>query len=177
MHPLVILVVAMLLASLWGAAAFHKWRDLEGFRRALSAYRLVPAPLLAPVSVIFPVIETGLAVAVLYPASQAVAGQVSACLLLLYALAMSVNLLRGNAAIDCGCHFGRRRTIGWPLVVRNLALAFVPLLPLMSSPAYAVQFQDILFAFLVAAFVLLALAIVAQLLSNQALQTSAAKQE
>jgi len=62
---------------------------------------------------------------------------VAAALFALYALAMSVNLLRGRSDVDCGCGgpYAARQTISWSLVIRNLVLTVVALtggLPVVS---------------------------------------------
>jgi hypothetical protein len=51
-----------------------------------------------------------------------VALQGAILLLLLYAGAIGLNLLRGRVLLDCGCG-GRSQPISWWLVGRNLALA------------------------------------------------------
>jgi hypothetical protein len=52
-----------------------------------------------------------------------------AALLLVYAAAMAVNIVRGRTHIDCGClGFGTSRaSLGWELVARNMLLAAVAL--------------------------------------------------
>jgi len=131
MDPAIHLGLRTLLALLFGAAAFHKLRDVRGFREALAAYGLLFAWLVRPAALLLPVVEASVAAALMLPGAR-VAGPVgAAALLLLYALAMAVNLARGRYDLDCGCAgpAARRPISGW-LVARNVGLAALALLAL-----------------------------------------------
>jgi len=118
MDPVLHLTLRVPLALLLAAAAVHKLRDPAAFRAALAAYRLVPA-WCAPAIVALEVI---VAVALCVPGPVGPVG--AAGLLLAYAGAIAVNLVRGRRDIDCGCAGpAARRPIGWALVARNLLLA------------------------------------------------------
>ncbi len=118
MDPVLHLALRVPLALLFAAAAVHKLRDPTAFRAALGAYRLVP-PWCAPAIV---ALEVLVAVALCVPGRL---GPVAAAALLLaYAAAIAVNLVRGRRDIDCGCAGpSARRPIGWSLVARNAVLA------------------------------------------------------
>jgi len=122
--PVPQLVLRAALAVLFAAAAVHKLRDVDGFRRALEGYELLPPLWAVPAGGILVAVELGIAVGLWMPRVQAAAGIAAAGLLLLYAAAIAVNLLRGRRDIECGC-FGpaRRRPISAALVVRNIILA------------------------------------------------------
>lgn len=116
------LAVAAFVALLMLRAAVHKAVDLARFEGVLDDYDLVPAPLLKALRATTPALEI-LAAALLASGIVAPAGAaLAAALLVAYAGAMGVNLLRGRTEIDCGCG-GPGQPIGWALVVRNLALA------------------------------------------------------
>jgi hypothetical protein len=54
--------------------------------------------------------------------------------LLLFALAMGVNLRRGRRHIDCGCfQSALRQTLSWTLVARNVVLASLMAVALFSN--------------------------------------------
>ena len=61
-------------------------------------------------------------------------------LLLIFAAALAVNVLRGRTWIDCGCfRNGLKQTVSWLLVARNIglaaaAVAVVGLLPASGLP-------------------------------------------
>jgi hypothetical protein len=58
----------------------------------------------------------------------------AAGLLLLFALAMGINLRRGRRHIDCGCFQNAlKQTLSWALVMRNVVLALLAGLALLSN--------------------------------------------
>ena len=118
------ILFALSTAGLFAAAGVHKLRDFPGFAAALDAYELLPPAIGRVAARCIPIAELLIAVA-LIPARLRPAGAVAGCLLLLiYALAVSVNLLRGRRDIDCGCGGpGNRRHIAPWMVWRNVALA------------------------------------------------------
>jgi hypothetical protein len=60
----------------------------------------------------------------------------AAALLLLFALAMGINLRRGRRHIDCGCfQSALEQTLSWTLVMRNAVLALLMGLALLSNDA------------------------------------------
>jgi hypothetical protein len=119
--------LAISLAMLWAAAAWHKFRDRAGFHAALEAYEVLPTGLVRPLARALPWLEATLATSLLVPAGQGMAAISSAIALLLYGAAMAINLARGTGGIDCGCGGGRAQVISWALVIRNLLLACVSL--------------------------------------------------
>ena len=109
-------------ALLFASAAVHKARAPAHFAQVLRAYRVLPASL--DVSWGVPVLELAVAAALLLPAARTVAALSGAALLLVYALAMALNLKRGRRDLDCGCGGAHeRRPIGAWMVWRNVGLA------------------------------------------------------
>ena len=105
------------------AAVAHKLRQPNEFIRALVGYRLVPdvglrfwwvLPLLELAAVLELLVSTG------------ESRWLALSLLLLYAAAIAINLLRGRRDMDCGCG-GEATPIGWGLVMRNIVLAVLAL--------------------------------------------------
>jgi hypothetical protein len=124
MDPAIVLVLRAALALLFFAAAVHKVRAPSEFRAVLGAYRLLPPALVGPAAVVLPAAEVAVATALSAPGLGATGLAGAAALLLVYAGAVAVNLVRGRRDLDCGC-FGpaRRQPIGPRLVARNVALA------------------------------------------------------
>lgn len=122
MDPLPLTVIALAMAMLFATAAFGKWRDQAGFRAILAGYRLLPQWSLGPAVTMIPLAEAAVALLWLLPPARIAASAASAALLLLYASALAVNLLRGRTDMSCGCRFGGTDRISWWLVARNLLL-------------------------------------------------------
>ena len=101
---------------LFSVALYHKLHDWAGFRRALADYRIVPSSLVPMVAIVVVLLEA----AVVFGRFAALGGM----LLLAYAAAIAVNLIRGRVRIDCGCGgvAGRER-LSWWLVGRNVVCA------------------------------------------------------
>ena len=151
------------LALVFAISVSHKLRDFARFRASLGAYGLVPAsmlPLLAPVVII---LELAAIVAIFLPVGPGVTLAFS--LLVIYTLALAVNLMRGNTSIDCGCGDAPTPISGW-LLLRNGALL---LLALPHAPASGPP--DLLHWLLVAGLIAslgLFYLIIEQLLANHA---------
>ena len=109
-------------ALLFASAALHKARDLALFAQVVAAYRVLPgAPKLAW---LIPLGESLAGVGLLWPGTRTGAAIGGTGLLLLYALAMAVNLVRGRRELSCGCGGpNERRPIGTWMLWRNLLLA------------------------------------------------------
>jgi uncharacterized membrane protein YphA (DoxX/SURF4 family) len=99
-----LLATRVLLALVFGVAGLAKLADRAGSQQALRDFGL-PGWLGRPVGVLLPLVELGVAVALL-PAASAWRGAVGATvLLLLFVVAMAINLLRGRRPA-CHC-FGQ----------------------------------------------------------------------
>ena len=135
MDPLIALTISLSLAALLAGAAAHKVLAWKQWKGVIDNYRLVPdaAPML---KVLLPCGEVVAAVLLLLPFARPLGAGAAAALLLVYAVAMGVNIARGRTAIDCGC-FGsqlRHGISGW-MVGRNIMLAILALtLCLPASP-------------------------------------------
>jgi len=110
------------LALVMFAAAWHKLSERELFAGALAAYRLLPPSSVAAIARVLPFVEIAIALCALIPATRSAALGALAVLMLLYALAIGINLARGRRDIDCGCG-GEGHPLSWGLVLRNLVLS------------------------------------------------------
>ena len=136
-------LAVLLLAAVFGAAALAKLRDLDVFQGVVEQYRLLPAVLVEPFVRILPVVELGAALALLLPATRALAAATLIALLVVFAAAMAINLARGRSDIDCGCFIGvQKQRISWALVVRNLVLAGFGLMLLVEGTGRSLEVID-----------------------------------
>lgn len=111
-------------AALFAVAGAHKLRARSEFAATLAGYRVLPARLLPAASFLVPTLELLIASALLMPGARALASLSGAALLVVYAAAMGLNLLRGRQQLDCGC-LGPRGggVISRALVWRNTLMA------------------------------------------------------
>lgn len=120
-------------------AGVAKLRTPAEFEASLSAYRVLPDLLLAPVARLLPVVEIALAALLLVPPLALFGSIGTALLLLVFAAAIGINLTRGRSHIDCGCG-GTSMPIRWSLVYRNLVTALL----LAATAAVAASDQPLL---------------------------------
>lgn len=143
--PAIGALLAGAFALLFASAALHKARDLAVFAAIVRAYRVLPAGV--ELSWALPVLELGIATGLLLPGARLGAALVGAGLLLIYALAMAVNLHRGRRELSCGCGAPQeRRPIARWMVGRNLLFAAVLgtlALPWSPRPLQAVDFLTV----------------------------------
>ena len=121
---LVLLAARLVLAAVFAVAAVAKFADRDGFRRAVEDFG-VPAKLSAVVAIILPVVELGVAIA-LISTSFAWWGAVGAlALLAVFTVVIVVNLARGRHP-KCQC-FGQLHAapVGRSTLIRNLILAAI----------------------------------------------------
>jgi hypothetical protein len=136
--PVAVGAVVGALALVLFAAAWHKLSEPEVFGGALQAYDLLPAAAVMPAARVLPWVEIATGGALLVPATRDPALLAFAALILLYAAAMTVNLLRGRRQIDCGCG-GDVHPLSWGLVLRNGVLAAAALS--VAGPAIEREFE------------------------------------
>lgn len=123
LDPALALTLCLLLAAILAAGGSAKLAQPLAFAGVVANYRLLPLALVTPFAFLLPPVELATALGLLLPAARP-AAVAAAGLLLLFAGAMAINLMRGRRDIDCGCHGGLVRSrIAWPLVGRNLVLA------------------------------------------------------
>jgi hypothetical protein len=85
------------------------------------------------------------AVALLVPASRTAGALAAVLLLVVFMIAMGINIRRGRTSIDCGCFMNAlRQRIGWGLVARNALLAAAALLLLLPQAARPLVWMDIM---------------------------------
>jgi hypothetical protein len=131
LDPVILHILSLSLGLLMLVAAGHKILDLQAFRMVLADYRLLPEKLVNISAATVPVLElfAGLALVVPIDALRVLGATGAAVLMLLYGLAMALNLARGRRHIDCGCYgpAAKRHEIHWGLVARNAVLVAIAL--------------------------------------------------
>lgn len=141
--PIITLVATYSVACLFLFACYGKLTAFAVFRATFAEYELVPERLTGLIAALVVAIELAIVMGALYVPSAAIAMMAAATLLLVYAAAIEINLLRGRRDIDCGCTGPARRQLisGW-LVLRNCVLAAVALLGSAAPSARAMQAAD-----------------------------------
>jgi hypothetical protein len=118
------LAVRTLVSLVFLSAAVGKLRHFTAFQGVVANYRVLPEYLAVPAAYLLPPVEALLGAMLLFNRGSPWAELIAGALLLVFALAMGVNLLRGRAHIDCGCFQSAfKQTLNWKLVGRNVLLA------------------------------------------------------
>src|SRR5688572_14453844 len=130
---MLLLLARLVLAVVFGVAAWAKLTDPAGTRRSMADFG-VPVALAPFIAVLVPVLEIGCVVALLR-ASWAWWGAVGALTLLgIFMVAVAANMALGRQP-DCHC-FGQLHAsrAGWPTLYRNGVLAAVAAYPVSRGP-------------------------------------------
>jgi uncharacterized membrane protein YphA (DoxX/SURF4 family) len=101
-HPWLTVRVQIALGVIFVAAALPKIVDPPSFAHMIYNYKLIPWVLVKPMALVMPWIELLCGLALILGIWKGTARTIIAALLLTFIIAISINLLRGNA-IDCGC--------------------------------------------------------------------------
>ncbi len=135
-HPALLIALRLLMAMIFMSAAIGKMRHWSVFEGVVANYRLLPAALNRIVAWLLPPAEALLALALIAGRAQPWSGFAAGALLLVFGIAIAINLLRGRSHIDCGCFQGTlKQALRWPLVARNLLLAALALLTTLPAAA------------------------------------------
>jgi hypothetical protein len=131
----VILTARVFTALIFAHALAGKLPNRREFAAIIVQYRMLPEPL-APFVAHAILLAECVTVISLGGGGVRFGAMLACALLCLFALAMSVNLLRGRMNVECGCFGNRLRQTLSPLrLVATLALAVVAALPACGSPA------------------------------------------
>lgn len=131
-------------ALVFAAASTSKFRALAPFRATLRDYGLVPEWSVPWLAGALPAAEILVAPGLPFPMLQPWPSVAAGALLVVFAVAMAVNLLRGRTQMECGCTFSGKaggakasHRLRWHFVARNLAAAGVLALPATGAPGLA----------------------------------------
>jgi uncharacterized membrane protein YphA (DoxX/SURF4 family) len=122
------------LAWLFLLAGVTKLADIAAFEKAVGGYRLLPDRLVRPVARLLPPTEVAAGALMGAGVTISVVGIGLTLLLIGFAAAVTINLLRGRS-IDCGC-FGPpgSERISWGLVARDVLLAALAAAVAVTAP-------------------------------------------
>lgn len=113
----------LVLALVFLFAGLSKLPRLREFEQAVHRYDLLPPAAVQWVAVGLPPAEIVCGLLLFAGLETTIVAALLGALLSVFAVAVIVNLLRGRE-IDCGCFsLITPKRIGWPAVIRNLALA------------------------------------------------------
>jgi hypothetical protein len=142
--PVVTGCVQWLLALVFALSSAGKLRNRAAFAGVLMDYRLLPDALVSPLALVIPFVEAVVALALLLEDTRATAAAWAAGLIVLFSVAVWINLLRGRTHIDCGCFGGafRQRISGWLLARNAVLLAAVVFVGTADAPSRAAHWLD-----------------------------------
>jgi hypothetical protein len=122
----VALAIRVLVSLVFLTAAYGKLRHWTVLQGVVANYRLLPQVLVAPVAYLLPPVEGLLGAALMLHLGSPWPEMGAAALLIVFAAAMGINMVRGRRHIDCGCFQNAlKQTLSWKLVLRNVALALL----------------------------------------------------
>ncbi|EAQ98231.2 MauE/DoxX family redox-associated membrane protein [Congregibacter litoralis] len=168
--PLLELTLALSLFLLFVSAGQHKRWEARRFQAQLDAYKLLPASLSPIVAKSLPLLELAVALALLVPLSRSAAAFAAMMLLVMYALAVLLNLVRGRRDIDCGCG-GTPQPLSYWLVFRNIMLAAGALIVMLPTTERALGAMDVGTMIFLTTLLGLCYLTIDQLLQNQSALT------
>jgi len=141
--PALQLTAVVLLSLVFGVAAISKmaaWSELPG---VVQNYQLLPVALVPVASALLPPVELLVAIGLLLRATRAPAAIVAMLLLLVFAVAIGINVKRGRTSIDCGCfRSALKQPISWWLVLRNTVLGAFAVLCMVDTNSRALAAAD-----------------------------------
>ncbi|MGQ0679755.1 MAG: MauE/DoxX family redox-associated membrane protein [Actinomycetota bacterium] len=127
------LLIRLVFGTVFLAAGASKLSDLGDFAEAVKHYRLLPGASAGAVARLVATVEAALGTLLLVGAGMALVGVAGSVLLVLFALAIAINLIRGRQ-IPCGCKRDSE-PIQVKHIVRNAA-GVAALLYLTTLPAH-----------------------------------------
>ena len=101
-HPWLTIRVQIALGVIFVVAALPKIVDPPSFAHMIYNYKILPWALINPMALIMPWLELLCGLALILGIWKETARTIIGALLLVFVIAISINLARGNA-IDCGC--------------------------------------------------------------------------
>lgn len=167
-HPQIQLTAVLLISAVFAHGFWHKFRAFDEYIENIAQYQLVPEGLLLFVSRMLMVTEAFIALGILIPSVRTVAAVACMALLIIYIMAITLNLVQGRHHIACGCG-GEHTTLSIGLVLRNICLCVAALFTVNTTQAVSLTWQGFCFSVLGAGALGLLYAIWTQLLTNQSL--------
>ncbi|WP_264805095.1 MauE/DoxX family redox-associated membrane protein [Acetobacter estunensis] len=111
-------------------AGIAKLREHDVFLGVLASYRLLPGWMLEGVAWMLGVLEVTAGASLLSGLGAPLGGMLAALMLMVFAVAMGVNVARGRTDLSCGCTPGMKgERLSWTLTLRTLACVMPALAP------------------------------------------------
>lgn len=121
--PMIDLFLRFLLVLVFAGAAISKLQNADEFHGVVRNFRLLPHGIDGAFAAALPLVELVIAASLLLGVATFVSGAAAGLLLLIFAAAIAINIVRGRTEIDCGCfRQGMRQRLSWALVFRNIVL-------------------------------------------------------
>jgi hypothetical protein len=152
------------LLLLFVISVLHKLSDVTRFSGYVMNYDLLPEAWIKPVTYLLISIEIMISLGLMIPAFNTVAMSIAILLLLSYAIAMLINIRRGNTQIECGCG-GPVMYLSYDLVLRNSLLILIAI-PALFAPVTDINMLDTFIAVSCGALLFLMFTIAEKLLAN-----------
>lgn len=122
------------LVLLFVISVLHKLLDVDRFSGYVNNYDLVPQQSVKATTYGLIGLEIAISLGLIIPAFNGIATVAAIALLSLYALAMLINIRRGNTQIECGCG-GPVMFLSYDLVLRNGLIILIALPALFAHPS------------------------------------------
>jgi uncharacterized membrane protein YphA (DoxX/SURF4 family) len=119
--PLFALICRLTLAIIFFYAGIEKIINPQEFAVAIYNYQLLPDFVINVLVVVLPWLEVIIAISLVIGIYSQGAALISALLFLIFAMALTINLVRG-LDISCGCFGTSSGNINWFYLVRDLSL-------------------------------------------------------
>lgn len=173
-EPALTWAMRVFLALLFVTAGLSKLQAITEFYGVVRNFRILPDGPSKAVAYTLPPVELAIAAGLLVPSLAVPAAAAAALLLLGFAAAIALNVVRGRTYIDCGCmRQGMKQPISWLLVGRNIALTAVAASVVALLPAVRPTGVADMFVGLTAGAIAMMLYISASMLGGiMAMQTS-----
>ncbi|MDX9735102.1 MAG: MauE/DoxX family redox-associated membrane protein [Thermoanaerobaculia bacterium] len=131
-HPWLTVRTQIALGLFFIVAALPKIADPPGFAHMVYNYKMLPGPLVNVMALVLPWAELLMGLALVAGIWRKTAAALVGALLVVFIVAISVNLLRGNA-IDCGCfdvtaaNLTREERFRdmWMVILRDVGMLFL----------------------------------------------------
>lgn len=124
---LIFLILRGLLAYIFLVAGWNKARHIHIFEREVADYELLPAFLIRPFAIVLPFTEIGLGMMLLMGWGVKLAAILTTLLLMIFIVAVGINLARGRTP-NCGCFgAGYQRQINLKLIAYDFFLLLLAL--------------------------------------------------
>jgi hypothetical protein len=143
LDPLIIRMIACGIGLMLLIGAWQKMNDLEMFQAAVEAYDLIPLASTRAFSLSYVFIELSIAVFLICNIASSPTVMSAIVLMSLTTFAISINLIRGNADVSCGCGgIEDEQRLSWGLVSRNIVIIVLLGMCLIDTSSRAYNFLD-----------------------------------